>query len=248
LEAWTNEFVPLKEIPMPFKAKVDMSCFRSPYFFELFEDILRSGGGMVRSPLEVMQDGVHCPPCKTMAKLAEQFGSTRGTPMQWRWLLVQCSRLIVCWQDDWVLNNFRMVESFESIFHVDFLAVAGTFLIGFVVYASAPYELYFLKNPLFGEKEERENEQDTIKISLEKDDAYCLHGPVLRLPHCPVSTTGKGERTVYLLGGHSTTDLSSGRTKKINDSLLFVNRYYHYKKGRNSQIVHHKPKNTEGLN
>jgi len=231
---------------MPCKAKVDVSSFRSPHFLQLFEDMLSSGGGMVRSPSEVMQDGVYCPPCKTMAKLAEAFGSTRGSPEQWQWLLVQCRKNIPCWQDDWVLNNFRIVTSFESIFHVDFLPVAGTFLAGFVVYASAPYELHFLKNPLFSEKETREVEQDTFKIRLEQGDVYCLHGAALRLPHCPVSASGKGDRTVYLLGGHSTSDLSSGRTKKIHDSLLFLNRYYHYKKGRNSQIVHRKPRNAEG--
>ena len=92
---------------MPFKAKVDVSSFLSPRFFELFADILSSGGGMVRSPSEVMQDGMYCPPCKTMAKLAEAFGSTRGSPEQWQWLLVQCRKNIPCWQDDWDLNNER---------------------------------------------------------------------------------------------------------------------------------------------
>ena len=222
---------------MPFTCKVDLAIFQSLKFYNLFGGVRE----IVRSPPDIMVDNILKAPCKIMAKYALMHNTNHGTEEQWDWLRVFCMKHFKeCWKDDWIVTNLRKVTALQSIYHVDFLAVAGAFLIGIVVSAKSRYVLKFLKNPLYGHDEVRRVARDTLDLVLEEGDMYCLFGPSLRVPHCPEGD----QRTVYLIGGHSMSDLQSGKTRNIHDSLLLVRRYYHYKElaGR---IVHSAPRNVE---
>ena len=222
---------------MPFTCKVNLAIFQSLKFYNLFGGVRE----IVRSPPDIMVENNWKVPCTIMAKYALMHNTNRGTEAQWDWLSVFCKKHFQeCWKDDWIVTNFREVTALQSVYHVDFLAVAGAFLIGIVASARSRYVLKFLKNPLYGNDEVRRVARDTLDLVLEEGDMYCLFGPSLRVPHCPEGD----KRTVYLIGGHSMSDLQSGKTRNIHNSLLLARRYYHYKElaGR---IVHSAPRNVE---
>ena len=222
---------------MPYKCKVDLAIFQSYGFSHLFRGIRE----IVRAPPEIMVNNNYTAPCKIMAKYALKHNTNHGTEAHWDWLLFFCRKYLeACWKEDWIVTNFRVVTVLQSIYHVDFLPVAGAFLIGIVVDARSRYVLKLLKNPLYGTDEVRSVAPETLDLVLEKGDMYCLFGPSLRVPHCP-----KGDqRTVYLIRGHSMSELQSGKTRKIHNSLLLVQRYYHYKESK-GRIVHSTPRNVE---
>ena len=222
---------------MPYKCKVELSIFQSFSFLHLFRGIRE----IVRAPPEIMVNNNYTAPCKIMAKYALEHNTNHGTEAHWDWLLFFCRKYLkACWKEDWIVTNFRVVTVLQSVFHVDFLPVAGAFLIGIVVSAQGRYVLKFLKNPLYGNDEVRREALDTLNLTLEQGDMYCLFGPSLRVPHCPEGS----QRTVYLIGGHSLSDLVSGKTRDIHNSLLLMRRYYHYKES-GYQVVHSAPRNVE---
>ena len=227
----------MTEFPKPFTCKVNLTIFQSREFLRLFRGVRE----IVRAPPDIMVENSLKAPCPIMGKYAMMHNTNHGTEDQWEWLRVFCvTHFQECWGADWIVTNYREVNALQSIYHVDFLAVAGAFLIGIVVDARSRYVLKLLKNPLYGTDEVRSVAPETLDLVLEKGDMYCLFGPSLRVPHCP-----KGDqRTVYLIGGHSMSDLQSGKTKRIHNSLLLVQRYYHYKE-RNGKIVHSAPRNVE---
>ena len=131
----------------------------------------------------------------------------------------------------------------EAVYHADYLMSAGSFLTAIVVEATTPYTLKFLKNPIFDEAEARTeaNPKEVRSMELRKGSIYCLTGAILAVPHCPVPQDLSASRKVFLIGGHITADLTSGKTENLHNELMKHPMYYHFTERRGNAV----PKNAE---
>jgi hypothetical protein len=131
----------------------------------------------------------------------------------------------------------------EAVYHVDYLMTAGSFLTAIVVEATTPYTLKFLKNPILDGATARTeaNPKEIREKELQKGSIYCLSGAILAVPHCPVPQDPNASRKVFLIGGHITADLTSGKTENLHKELTKHPMYYHFTERRGNAV----PRNAE---
>ena len=177
----------------------------------------------------------------TLAKKCMRSIDVEGTKNQWEDLDLFVG---TCIKQGWLpigckACTFRTVFGLpEPVYHVDYVMTAGSFLIGIVVHSSEPYTLKFLKNPILAESETRTeaNPRETREESLRTGSVYCLFGPILAVPHCPVPQRPGASRKIFLIGGHTEADLTSGKTENLHAGLMKNPMYYHFNERRGNFV------------